>query len=54
MSADNVALVPACVEPDARWLPTDEDRWEAYLTDDEPAEIAFYRPRCAKRAFGGT
>jgi hypothetical protein len=30
------------------WLPTDEDRWEASLTDDEPPELAF----CAEREFG--
>jgi hypothetical protein len=28
-------------ECDACWLPADEDRWEASLTDDEPAEIVF-------------
>jgi hypothetical protein len=31
----------------------DEDRWEAYLIDDEPAEVVFYFPRCAEREFGG-
>ena len=34
------------------WLPTDEDRWEAHLTDDEPPELAFYCPDCAEREFG--
>jgi hypothetical protein len=34
------------------WLPTDEDRWEAHLTDDEPPELAFYCPDCAEWEFG--
>jgi hypothetical protein len=29
----------------------DESRWEAYLTDDEPPELAFYCPECARREF---
>jgi hypothetical protein len=37
---------------DARWLPADEERWAAYLTDDEPAEVVFYCPRCDEREFG--
>jgi hypothetical protein len=28
-----------------------DERWRAYLTDDEPAELAFYCPECAKREF---
>jgi hypothetical protein len=51
--AESVALIPTCVECDARWLPADEERWAAYLTDDEPAEVAFFCPACAKREFGG-
>jgi len=43
-----VALVPECAECDAHWLPADEDRWLAYLTEDEPPELAFYCPVCAK------
>jgi hypothetical protein len=38
---------------DARWLPADEDRWAAYMTDDERPELAFYCPDCAEREFGG-
>lgn len=34
------------------WLPADETRWEAFLSDDEPPELAFYCPDCAKREFG--
>jgi len=33
------------------WLPADEERWRAYLTDDEPPEVAFYCPECAGREF---
>jgi hypothetical protein len=50
--AEQVALIPECAEYDARWLPADEDRWEAYLTDDEPAELVFYCEECAEREFG--
>ena len=52
MSAKSVALIPTCAEREARWLPADEDRWFAYLTDDEPPELAFYCPECAEREFG--
>jgi hypothetical protein len=31
----------------------DGERWEAYLTDDEPPELAFFCPECAEREFGG-
>jgi hypothetical protein len=34
------------------WLPPDEERWSAYLTDDEPPEIILYCPVCAEREFG--
>jgi hypothetical protein len=27
------------------------ERWRAYLTNDEPAELAFYCPACAEREF---
>jgi hypothetical protein len=35
MRAESVALIPRCTECDALWLPDDEERWSAYLTDDE-------------------
>jgi hypothetical protein len=46
-------LLSSCSAPSAtpRWLPADEERWAAYLTDDEPAEIVFYCPSCAEREF---
>lgn len=49
MSAQIVALIPRCAECEARWLPADEERWPAYLTDDEPPEIAFFCPECSER-----
>jgi len=49
----SVALIPECAECQAAWLPADEERWSAYLTDDEPPELAFYCPPCAEREFGG-
>ena len=40
MKAESVALIPECVECEARWLPADEERWQAWLTHTghEPAE----------------
>jgi len=52
VSAKSVALIPSCVECDARWLPADDEHWAPYLTDDEPPELAFYCPCCAEREFG--
>jgi hypothetical protein len=52
LSAQPIALIPNCAECGAVWLPADEDRWAAYLTDDEPPEIAFYCPSCAAVEFG--
>jgi hypothetical protein len=50
--AEGVTSIPRCAECGVGWLPADEDRCEAYLTDDEPAEVVFYCPRCAEREFG--
>jgi hypothetical protein len=52
MSAERVAVILQCAEYDARWLPSNEERWAVYITDDEPAEIVFYCPSCAEREFG--
>lgn len=52
MALESVALIPACAECDAVWLPADEACWQAWLTDDKPPELAFYCPECA-REFGG-
>jgi predicted RNA-binding Zn-ribbon protein involved in translation (DUF1610 family) len=51
MSIEGVALIPRCEECEAAWLPTDDERWRAYLTDNEPAELEFYCPDCAEREF---
>ena len=57
MSAALVALVPKCVECQALWLPTDEERWRAYLLGDDPeapAEgVGFCCPDCSEREFDG-
>jgi hypothetical protein len=41
MKSPEGALTPSCAECEARWLPADEERWAAYFTDDEPAEVVF-------------
>jgi hypothetical protein len=40
-----------CAECEAAWLPTDDERWRAYLTDEKPADLAFYCPECAGLEF---
>lgn len=52
MSAEQVALIPQCAECHVVWLPTDETRWSALHTDDEPPGLAFFCPSCAEREFG--
>jgi hypothetical protein len=52
MPVEGVALIPRCVECEAVWLSIDDKRWQAWLTDDEPAEVVFYCPECAEREFG--
>jgi hypothetical protein len=51
-SLPEVAFTTTCLECHRQWLPVDEERWRAYLTDDEPPELAFYCPGCAEREFG--
>jgi hypothetical protein len=46
--APRLGRSPQC---EAAWLPADEKRWQAYLTDDEPPELAFYCCSCAEREF---
>jgi hypothetical protein len=53
MSAEQVGLIPDCAECERPWMPSKAERWQAYLTDDEPAELAVYCPGCATREFGG-
>jgi hypothetical protein len=52
MRAESVALIPRCVECEACWLPADEERWFAYLTNDEPPKLAFFCPECSEAEFG--
>jgi hypothetical protein len=52
VSAEAVALIPQCAKRREVWLPADEERWQARLTDDKPAELVFYCPECAEREFG--
>jgi hypothetical protein len=33
-------------------LPADDERWSAYLRDDEPPEVVLSRADCAEREFG--
>ena len=52
----SVELIPKCAECECRWLPTDDERWRAYLGSeilDEPAEVVLYCPECAEREFSG-
>jgi hypothetical protein len=53
MPIGGVALIPRWAECEAAWLPADKARWQAWLTDDEPAELVFYCPRCAASEFDG-
>jgi hypothetical protein len=39
MHIEGFAIIPRCVEGGAHWLPADEPRWQAGLTDDEPPEL---------------
>jgi len=36
MHVESVAIIPRCAECEAHWLPADKERWQAWLTDDEP------------------
>jgi hypothetical protein len=53
MHLEGVATIPRCAECEADWLPADTEPWQAWLTDDEPAELVFYCLDCAEREFGG-
>jgi hypothetical protein len=52
VEAEQLAMIPECVECEEPWLPADESRCQAYHTDDEPPELAFFCPKCADREFG--
>lgn len=48
MSAEQVALIPQCIECQGVWLPADEDRWRAYLDIDD--KVVFYCAECVSRS----
>ena len=55
MKAKGVPLIPECAECETPWLPSDRERWRAYLGGDdldELAELVLYCPDCAVREFG--
>jgi hypothetical protein len=52
MQLEGVAVIPRCTECEANWLPADEARWQAWLTDDVPPKLVFYCRGCAEREFG--
>jgi hypothetical protein len=39
MPVERVTLIAHCAECVAVWLPADEERWAAHLTDDEPRSL---------------
>jgi len=47
-----VELIPQCDECGRFWWPLETEHWSAYLTDDEPPELAFFCPECSEREFG--
>ena len=51
MRAEPVARTAESGQCAAVWLPAGEERWQAWLTCDEPPEVAFYGPECAEREF---
>jgi len=52
VSAEQTTRIGECAECKRPWLPADEERWPAYLTDDEPPELVFFCPACEERECG--
>jgi hypothetical protein len=54
VSAEQVALIPRCVECGDAWLPANRDRWQARRIDEGgPDEVLlFHCQDCAEREFG--
>ena len=50
MAAEQVAVIPECLECWARWLPDDPERWQ--LREGALDEFAWYCRECAEREFG--
>jgi len=51
VNVERVAMIP-CVECGALCLLADDQRWQAWLTCDQPRGVVFYRPECGQREFG--
>ena len=54
MPLERVALIPTCAECETVWLPVDEARWQAWLTDDELPELVFYCPPAPSTSWATT
>ena len=52
MSSDPVEPIRHCAECGMDWLPGEHWGSKAYLTDDEPPDVAVFCPECAEREFG--
>jgi hypothetical protein len=50
VSGEPVAPIVECEECGRFWLPADEERWRAFLDDED--EVRFFCPVCAEREFG--
>jgi hypothetical protein len=49
VGAEQVALIPRCAECGERWLPGDEEHWQAHFDTDD--ELVFFCPECAEKEF---
>jgi hypothetical protein len=49
VKAERLAVILCVIECGRAWWPNEEDRFVAYLTDDEPPELAC--SKCAEREF---
>jgi hypothetical protein len=47
VNSQDVAIVLACEECGARWLPSDPERWRAMFLDDGPEEFSGFGARSA-------
>jgi hypothetical protein len=45
-------VILECAGCERPWMPAKEERWQAWLTCDEPPEIPVYCPACVEREFG--
>jgi hypothetical protein len=50
VNAEPVPVIAECEECGRAWLSADNDRWRAYL--DEEEEVRFFCRACAEREFG--